>query len=161
MTEATTTTVTRPGPRFPEPDTAPFWEATREGRLTYQVCRRCGGVVFYPRGHCTHCTSLDLDLRTSTGKGTVYSFTVIRQHGHPFFRSRVPYVVAFIDLDEGFRMLAEVQAPDPSGVRIGQRVEVRWEDGDEVRIPVFVPAAGEAADGLSGSRGGEPRPGIS
>ncbi|MBO0701808.1 MAG: Zn-ribbon domain-containing OB-fold protein [Candidatus Dormibacteraeota bacterium] len=147
MTEATTTTTAaaRPGPRFPEPDTEPFWAATREGRLTYQVCRRCGGIVFHPRRHCTHCTSLELDWRTSAGKGTVYSFTVIRQHGHPFFRGRVPYVVAFIDLDEGFRMLAEVEAPDPSQVRIGQRVEVRWEDGGEVRIPLFVPASDEGA----------------
>lgn len=134
----------RPQPRFPEPDTGPFWEATREERLTYQVCRRCGGVVFYPRSHCTHCTSLDLELRTSAGRGSIYTFTVIRQHGHPFFRGRVPYVVAFVDLDEGFRMLAEVQA-DPSLVSIGQRVEVRWEEGDDVRVPVFVPtpAAGE------------------
>lgn len=127
----------RPQPEFPEPDTEPFWEATRDGRLTYQVCRRCGGIVFYPRGHCTHCTSLELDLRTSGGRGTIYTFTVIRQHGHPFFRGRVPYVVAFIDLDEGFRMLAEVAAPDPGQVAIGRRVEVGWEDGGDVRIPIF------------------------
>ena len=137
--------VARPQPRFPEPDTGPFWEATREERLTYQVCRRCGGVVFYPRSHCTHCTSLDLDLRTSAGRGSIYSFTVIRQQGHPFFRGRVPYVVAYVDLDEGFRMLTEVKG-DPGLVGIGQRVEVRWEEGDEVRVPIFVPAAA-AGDG--------------
>lgn len=131
------TVPSRPQPEFPEPDTGPFWEATREGRLTYQVCRRCGGIVFYPRGHCTHCTSLELDLRTSEGRGTIYTFTVIRQHGHPFFRGRVPYVVAFVDLDEGFRMLAEVAAPDPDQVAIGRRVEVGWDEGGDVRIPIF------------------------
>ncbi|MFZ0216712.1 MAG: Zn-ribbon domain-containing OB-fold protein [Candidatus Dormiibacterota bacterium] len=137
MTDVSTA-VARPQPRFPEPDTAPFWEATKEGRLAYQVCRRCGGVVFYPRAHCTHCTSLELDLRTSAGRGAIYTFTVIRQHGHPFFRARVPYVVAFIDLDEGFRMLAEVASPAPEEVQVGQRVELRWEDGGDVRIPIFV-----------------------
>jgi uncharacterized OB-fold protein len=144
------TTATRPQPRFPEPDSGPFWEATKEGRLTYQVCRRCGGIVFYPRGHCTHCTSLDLDLRTSEGRGAIYTFTVIRQHGHPFFRGRVPYVVAFVDLDEGFRMLAEVVASAPEAVKIGQRVEVRWEEGGDVRIPTFVPSADGDAVGDPG-----------
>jgi uncharacterized OB-fold protein len=103
------------------------------------VCRRCGGIVFYPRGHCTHCTSLDLDLRTSEGRGTIYTFTVIRQHGHPFFRGHVPYVVAFVDLDEGFRMLAEVATDDPERIEIGQRVELLWEEGGDVRVPLFVP----------------------
>jgi uncharacterized OB-fold protein len=131
----------RPLPRFPQPDTAPFWDATAGGRLTYQVCRRCGGVVFYPRGHCTHCTSLDLEWRTSAGRGTIYTFTVIRQHGHPFFRGRVPYTVAFVDVDEGFRMLSEIVDAGPEDVRIGQRVELRWEDGGEgLRVPVFAPA---------------------
>lgn len=135
----TTVAPTRPLPRFPQADTAAFWEATREGRLTYQVCRRCGGVVFYPRSHCTHCTSLDLETRASAGKGTIYTFTVIRQHDHPFFRGRVPYVVAFIDLDEGFRMLAEVSGVDPEAVQIGRRVELAWEDCGDVRVPVFGP----------------------
>jgi uncharacterized OB-fold protein len=144
-----TAAAARPQPRFPEPDTGPFWEATRERLLTYQVCRSCGGVVFYPRSHCTHCTSQDLETRTSAGRGSIYTFTVIRQHGHPFFRGRVPYVVAYVDLDEGFRMLAEVEA-DPATVGIGQRVEVRWEDGGDVRVPVFVPepeTAATAGDG--------------
>ncbi|MGH2927742.1 MAG: Zn-ribbon domain-containing OB-fold protein, partial [Solirubrobacteraceae bacterium] len=89
---------------------------------------------------------LELDLRTSAGRGTVYTFTVIRQHGHPFFRGRVPYVVAFIDVDEGFRMLAEVLAPDPAEVRVGQRVELRWEAGGDVRIPVFVPGPDDSGE---------------
>jgi uncharacterized protein len=127
----------RPLPRLDEPDTAPFWKATRTGLLTYQVCRGCGGVVFYPRRHCTHCTSRELEWRQSAGLGTVYTYTVLRQHGQEFFRRRVPYVVAFVDLDEGFRMLAEIVGVEPDEVRIGQRVRVDWEDHDEVWVPVF------------------------
>jgi hypothetical protein len=78
----------------------------------------------------------------SAGFGTVYTYTVVRQHGHPFFRARAPYVVAYVDLDEGFRMLAEVVG-DPDTVQIGQRVAVDWEDHDEVSVPVFR-AAGAA-----------------
>lgn len=126
----------RPLPALSEPDTGPFWVATKEHRLTYQHCASCGEIVFHPRRHCTRCLSTDLQWSDSAGQGTVYSYTVIRQHGHPYFRGRLPYVVGFIDLDEGFRMLAEIDGP-PDGVRIGQRVSVGWEDHAEVAIPVF------------------------
>ena len=126
----------RPLPLFPEPDTAPFWAATAEHRLTYQVCRACGQVVFHPRRHCTCCTSGDLEWRDSAGAGTVYTFTVIRQHGHPFFRARIPYLVGLIDLDEGFRMLAEIAA-DPGTLQVNQRVGVSWEDHADLSVPIF------------------------
>jgi uncharacterized protein len=128
----------RPLPIFPEPDTEPFWAATAGHRLTYQVCLACGQVVFHPRRHCTCCTSGDLEWRDSAGAGTVYTFTVIRQNGHPFFRARIPYLVGLIDLDEGFRMLAEIAA-GPDAVRVDQRVTVTWEDHGDLSIPVFEP----------------------
>ena len=128
----------RPLPLFPEPDTAPFWAATAEHRLSYQVCRACGQVVFHPRRHCTCCTSGDLEWRDSAGTGTVYTFTVIRQNGHPFFRARIPYVIGFIDLDEGFRMLAEIAA-DPQALQVNQRVTVTWEDHADLSVPIFEP----------------------
>ena len=128
----------RPLPLFPEPDTAPFWTATAGHRLTYQVCRACGQVVFHPRRHCTCCTSGDLEWRDSAGAGTVYTFTVIRQHGHPFFRARIPYLVGLIDLDEGFRMLAEISA-DPETLQVNQRVTVTWEDHTDLSVPIFEP----------------------
>jgi uncharacterized OB-fold protein len=128
----------RPLPLFPEPDTAPFWAATAEHRLTYQICRACGQVVFHPRRHCTCCTSGDLEWRDSAGAGTVYTFTVIRQHGHPFFRARIPYVVGLIDLDEGFRMLAEIAA-DLQALQVNQRVTVTWEDHADLSVPIFEP----------------------
>jgi uncharacterized protein len=128
----------RPLPLFPEPDTAPFWAATAGHRLSYQVCQTCGQVVFHPRRHCTCCTSGDLEWRDSAGAGTVYTFTVIRQHGHPFFRARIPYVVGLIDLDEGFRMLAEIAA-DPETLQVNQRVGVTWEDHADLSVPIFEP----------------------
>jgi uncharacterized OB-fold protein len=128
----------RPLPLFPEPDTAPFWAATAEHRLTYQICRACGQVVFHPRRHCTCCTSGDLEWRDSAGAGTVYTFTVIRQHGHPFFRARIPYLVGLIDLDEGFRMVAEIAA-DPQALQVNQRVTVTWEDHADLSVPIFEP----------------------
>ncbi|HTW02524.1 MAG TPA: Zn-ribbon domain-containing OB-fold protein [Streptosporangiaceae bacterium] len=130
----------RPLPMFPEPDTEPFWAATAEHRLAYQVCLACGQVVFHPRRHCTGCLDNELEWRDSAGLGTLYTFTVIRQNGQPFFRARLPYVVGFVDLDEGFRMLAEIAA-DPDSVHVDQRVTLTWEDHSGLSVPLFVPLA--------------------
>ena len=135
----------RPLPSLAEPDTAPFWAATSDHRLTYQVCTSCGEVIFHPRRHCTNCLSADTEWRESAGGGTVYTYTVIRQHGQPFFRSRLPYVLGFIDLDEGFRLLAEIDT-GPDTVQVGQRVTVGWEDHADLAIPVFRPVPGEAPE---------------
>ena len=131
-----------PMPKFPEPDTEPFWDAAKNHELRYQVCDECGGIVFHPRRHCTHCPSLNLTWKTSKGEGVIYSYSVVRQNYHPAFRERLPYVIAWIDLDEGFRMLSNVVGVDDpaSDVSIGQRVRVEWEDFEEASLPMFTPA---------------------
>lgn len=133
--------VTRPMPRLNELDTKPFWEATKNKQLTYQKCDACGTVVFYPRRHCTGCTSGHLSWHTASGKGTIYSYSVVRQSYHPFYRDKTPYAVAWIDLDEGPRLLSNVVAVnDPQNdIRIGQKVEVEWEEHEELCIPLFRP----------------------
>lgn len=138
MTAATQTSPApkRPLPGFPEPDTEQYWRATREHRLLYQVSPATGEVVFYPRRHSIHAADAGLEWRESAGAGTIYTFTVIRQHGQPYFRAHTPYVVAFVDLDEGFRVLTWIAA-DPDTVRIGQRVTVDWEDHDDISVPIF------------------------
>ena len=128
---------TRPLPRQPEPDSAPFWAATTRHELRYQQCRRCRRVVFFTRAVCPQCGSDDLELKLSQGAGPIYSFTVVRRDGQPFFRERTPYVYALVDLDEGFRVASEIVTPDVSRVAISDRVQVTWEDHDEVSIPLF------------------------
>jgi uncharacterized OB-fold protein len=84
----------------------------------------------------------DLSWKASKGEGAVYTYSVIRQIGHPFFRGRAPYIVAWIDLDEGFRMLSNVVGVDDptTGISIGQRVRVAWEDQEDgIALPVFEP----------------------
>lgn len=131
----------QPLPRFPEPDTQAFWEATKNHELRYQTCDACDGIVFYPRRHCTHCLGKKLSWKTSKGEGTLYTYSVVRQTYHPAFRERVPYVIAWVDLDEGFRILTHVTGiDDPAEVSVGQRVVVEWRDYDEVSLPLFRPA---------------------
>ncbi len=133
---------TRPLPRLDEPDTGPFWEAARRHELTYQTCDACGEVVFFPRSHCTACLSRSLSWNVSSGRGTVYTFSVVRVNRHPGFAGMVPYVVAWVDLDEGFRMMSHIVDVAPEDVIVGARVEVRWQDLDDATLPVFSPITG-------------------
>ncbi len=127
----------RPLPTLLEPDTQPFWEATKNHELRYQVCDDCDKIVFYPRRHCPHCMGLNLSWKTSQGEGAVYTYTVIRQIGHPAFRERAPYIIAWIDLDEGFRMLSTIVGDE---ITIGQRVRVTWDDQEnDISLPLFAP----------------------
>ena len=127
----------RPLPTLLEPDTQPFWEATKNHELRYQVCDDCNKIVFYPRRHCPHCMGLNLSWKTSQGEGSVYTYAVIRQIAHPAFRERAPYIIAWIDLDEGFRMLSTIVGDE---ITIGQRVRVTWEDQEnDISLPLFAP----------------------
>ena len=130
----------RPLPRFPEHDSEPFWKATAEHRLTYQTCDDCATVVFYPRQHCPSCGSPNVSWRDSSGLGAVYTFSVVRQNRSSAFRDLVPYVVAWIDLDEGFRLMSNVVDTNPNDVKVGMRVRVQWEDHDGLALPLFAPA---------------------
>ncbi|MFM8355674.1 MAG: Zn-ribbon domain-containing OB-fold protein [Gammaproteobacteria bacterium] len=135
------TDINRPLPSLDEPDTAPFWAATRDRELRYQRCANCGTVVFHPRRHCTGCTDGKLEWHTASGHGTLYTFSVVRQSYHPFFRQKVPYAIAWIDLDEGPRLLTNITGvADPNAeLRCGQRVTVEWEEHDNLCIPLFRP----------------------
>ena len=131
----------RPLPNADEFDTRQFWAATKDKKLTYQQCKNCNTIVFYPRAHCTGCTDGELEWKTASGKGTVYTFSVVRQSYHPFFRNKIPYAVAWIDLDEGPRILSNVVGvEDPlTQVKIGMPVEVEWEEHEDLNIPLFRP----------------------
>lgn len=80
----------------------------------------------------------------SRGEGTVYTYSVVRQNRNPAFKDLGAYAIAYIDLDEGFRMLSNiVGVADPTrNIRIGMRVRVQWEDqpGSDIALPLFAPA---------------------
>jgi len=119
----------------------PFWDAAKEHRLVYQRCRLCGTNVFYPRDICPgpDCFGVGtLDWVESSGKGTVYSFTVSYQPAHPAFKEDVPYMLAIVELDEGWRMNTNIINADPKDMAIGMKVEVVWDDvTPEITLPKF------------------------
>ena len=131
----------RPVPHVDE-ESRPFWEACARHELYVQQCRACGRVFYYPRGFCLHDLTADFDWLRCSGKGTVYTFTVTRQNQSAGFRDTLPYVMAYVELEEGVRMLTNIVDCDPEQVRIGMPVEVTFEDlTDEVSVPLFRPAA--------------------
>ncbi len=132
----------RPLPNLNDLDTGPFWRATKDKRLTYQQCSDCGALVFHPRRHCTGCLGGALQWKTSAGLGRVYTYSIVRQSYHPFFRQQVPYAVAWVDLDEGPRLVSNlVGVADPGrDIQIGMRVKVRWEAHEALCLPLFEPA---------------------
>jgi uncharacterized OB-fold protein len=129
----------RPLP-FHDNVTRPFWEAAADQRLLYQECPACGNRQFYPRAACARCGA-EPEWREASGRGTVHTFTVIRQFGGPGFKDALPYVVAMIDLDEGVRMMGNVTDVDPDDVRIGLEVEAYFVPAtDTIGIPFWRPA---------------------
>jgi len=119
-------------------DSLPYWNAARERRLVIRKCKACGLLHFMPRHLCPACWSDQLEWVDVAGTGRVHSFTVIRRASDPAFASRVPYVVALIELDEGPRMMANIVGDDALAVAIGDPVKVTFEDrGSGALIPQF------------------------
>lgn len=119
----------------------PFWEAAREHRLLLQHCDDCGKLIFYPRAFCPHCLSANLGWRAASGRGTVYSYTVVEANAPSAFARDVPYVVAVIRLEEGVQMLSNVVGCEPSQLRCDMPVEVTFEKlDDRFTLPRFRPA---------------------
>ena len=109
----------------------PYWEALAEGRLLLQYCAACDRYQFYPRAICTRCGG-DPEWRESDGRGTVYTYTIIRQNGAEPFHSELPYVVAMVELAEGVKVMSSVTDCDPDDVVVGMPVQayaVRAEEG--------------------------------
>jgi uncharacterized protein len=115
----------------------PYWDGLRDGVLRIQGCEACGTVQFYPRPHCLVCGGQPV-WHESTGRGTVHTYTVIRQNGALPFRDQVPYVVAIVDVDPGVRMMGNVVGIDPDDVRIGLGVELQIITvDDDYAVPVW------------------------
>jgi uncharacterized OB-fold protein len=126
----------RPAP-VPDAEWSPYWAATLEGRLVVQRCTACGHAQLYARAHCLVCRH-PVEWVDSAGRGTVYSFTVIRQNPSRSFRHLLPFVVALVDLDEGPRMMTNIVGSPPEQVRIGAPVRVRFEPVSEnAALPLF------------------------
>ena len=131
-------------------ETEEFWAGCRNHKLLLQRCADCG-PYFYPRGFCPSCWRTDVETFEASGRGSVYTYSVVHQNPMSPFRDRVPYVVAMIDLEEGPRMMTNIVGCEPGAVFGGMQVEVCFEehsgehsggDAGAVSLPQFRPTAG-------------------
>ena len=124
----------------PTPDTAPYWEGMKQGRLLLQACADCGKVRHYPRPVCPHCYSLAHRWVEAKGTGAVHSWTISHHAFHPGFKPELPYILATVDLAEGVRMQAQLKVADAKALKLGLPVKVAFEAATkDLVLPVFVP----------------------
>jgi hypothetical protein len=120
---------------------AAFWRAAADERLLYQRCGDCGEPQFFPRAWCQYCGADDVEWAESAGEGHVHTYTVIRRATElPAFEDQVPYVVAYVELDEGVRLCTNVVGCAPGDVEMGMPVEVTFDHvTEEIALPKFRP----------------------
>ena len=123
----------------PSPTSRPLWDAARRHELTIQRCGACREYIFYPRDRCPKCFSDKLGWERVSGRGKVYSYTVVRRASSRHFAD-APYVLAIVQLAEGPRMTSNIVAP-PDQVRVEMPVQVFFDDVTPDRTLVkFKPA---------------------
>lgn len=110
----------------------------KDGRLMGSVCKNCGATNFPPRADCAECLSGDFEFREISGRGTVYTYSVIAA-APTGFDDEVPYTIVVVDLEEGGRLLAWLgDSIKPDDIQIGMPVQVVPQIFDEVeQIKVY------------------------
>jgi uncharacterized protein len=127
-------------------DNAHFWRGGEMGKLQLRRCLTCGFWLHPPSPVCRRCRSTDVGVDAVSGRGAIASFSINHQRWLASFEP--PYVVAIVDLDEqpALRLTTNVVDCEPDAVTIGMRVEVLFEQHDDVWIPLFRPAASGGDD---------------
>lgn len=122
----------------PTPDNAPFYEAARRGELRLQRCTSCGRFRHYPRPVCPYCLSRDHAWERASGRGTVYTWTIVRGPTLPAFEHKLPYNVVDVLLEEGVHFVSEVLDCAPEEIRAGMPVEATFVPvSDEITLVKF------------------------
>jgi uncharacterized protein len=120
--------------------TAAYYEHCARGELAFQRCDDCGAWRHPPRVLCAACGSARWSWQPSTGRGRVFTWTVVHQPMNPAFASEVPYAVIVVETDEGVRVVTNLRGAGPEVLRLGLPVEVTFEviDGT-LTLPMFQP----------------------
>jgi uncharacterized OB-fold protein/acyl dehydratase len=125
--------------RFKAPlghDNAWWWEGIERGEVLIQKCADCGMLRHPPRPMCPACQSIRWSGQKASGRGAVYSFTVLHYPKFPGYE--FPLACGLIELEEGTRLVTNIVGCDPDDIRIGMRGTLVIErlDGD-ISLPLF------------------------
>ena len=116
----------------------PYWEAARRHELRLQRCADCGTVRFPPKLRCPACLSAAATWELMSGRGRVWSWIEMHQQYFAGFKDEVPYIVLWVELDEGPMIMTNLVDSDPARLRCDAAVEVTFVDvTDEITLPQF------------------------
>ena len=126
-------------------ETRGWCEGAGRGELVLQRCTSCGLVQHKPRANCVRCLTDTIEHVVASGRGTIHTFTVTHQNVVPPFNAQLPYVLAYVELEEGPRVLTNIVDADPATIAIGQPVVADFasaprDDGEAIAVPRFRPA---------------------
>ena len=133
---------TEPGIPRPLPEleglTKDFYGHCKRRELRFQRCGDCGAWRHVPREMCAECGSWSWEWAPSSGRGRVFTWTVVARALHPAFQDACPYAPVVSEMEEGVRILSEVADCPPDELEIDMPVEVIFEDVTErVTLPKF------------------------
>ncbi|MBH0123541.1 OB-fold domain-containing protein [Rhodococcus sp. HM1] len=133
-----------------------FWTAGADGILRIQECESCSALIHPPQPVCRYCRGHRMGVREVSGTATLAGFTVNHRFGLPGLPP--PYVVAQVAIDEDprVRLTTNIVDCDPETLELGQRMEVVFQQDDDVWLPLFRPAAEQVAPARLPADGIEP-----
>jgi uncharacterized protein len=120
-----------------------YWEGAGEHRLVVLRCVGCRTWVHPPDGVCPGCQGDELVPEELSGRGRVYSWSVMHSPGNPGFENRIPYAVLVVELEEqrGLFTIGNVVDCELDDIEIDMALEVTWEElTDEITLPQWRPA---------------------
>lgn len=120
------------------PEMREFWQAAAENRLLLKHCSDCGETHYYPRPICPFCQSGNTQWVPSSGRGTIYTFSVAR-------RAAIPCAPVVVELDGGIRLTSVVVHADLDALRIGDEVTLHTLRGEGTPEIAFSTPAADAA----------------
>ena len=87
---------------------------------------------------CAQCGSWEWEWAKSSGRGKLFTWTVVTLAMYPAFKDEVPYAVALIEMEEGPRIVSRIVDVAPEDLSMDMPLEVIFEDvTDEVTLPKF------------------------
>lgn len=120
----------------PTPISQPYWDALKQGRLTFQRCRKCAYSWLPARAECPECLAAEWDWTEAKGTGRVISWVIYHHAYHEAFKDKLPYNVALVELDEGPRLITNITNPE-AGIKPERPVKVKFEDEHGVALARF------------------------
>ena len=117
-------------------DNQEFWDSCKRHQMCLQYCTDRGYWRYYPSPICHKCGSFTCRWEPVSGRGKVYTYTVIYRPPSPEFAKDVPYVYGIVELEEGPMMPTNIVGIPAESVRIGMPVQVTYDDvTPEVTLP--------------------------